>query len=199
MENGSVASYLQRLHELVSNSQVTDRSGAFLSLEEGMTKAVQMISSVGAASGKVLLIGNGGSAAIASHMQNDLCKTNGIRALVFNEAPLLTALTNDYGYESAFERLAELWVDPGDLMIAVSSSGKSENILRAVEAALRRRGRVITFSGFRTDNPLRSLGDLNFYIASDSYGHVEITHMMLMHALTDRVVESRLAAKDARS
>ena len=146
---------------------------------------------------KVLLVGNGGSAATVSHVQNDLCKAVGVRAMVFTEPALLTALANDHGYASGFERLVELWADPGDILLAISSSGQSENILRAVEASVRRGCDVITFSGFRGDNALRRAGDLNFYVPDQTYGHVEVAHNALVHFLTDRAVILR--AKIPRS
>ena len=145
-----------------------------------------MILSVGANSRKVMLTGNGGSAAIASHMHNDLCKAVGVRALVFSEQPLMTALANDHGYECVFERPVQLWAEPGDLLITVSSSGKSQNILRAVKASSDMRCQIVTLSGFRPDNPLRQMGDINFYVGSDIYGYVETAHAALAHFITDR-------------
>lgn len=194
----TIKEYLQSLSGTLGNVKVSDRQENPLPLETAVSQAVEFIISLAAHSGKVMLIGNGGSAALVSHMQNDLCASVGVRALVFNEASLLTALTNDHGYAAAFKRLVELWTDAGDLLIAVSSSGKSENILQAVQAATERGAQVITFSGFQPSNPLRSLGDLNFYIDSDSYGFVECSHMSLMHALTDLATASRLAEKKAR-
>src|SRR3990170_2552226 len=93
-----------------------------------------------------MLIGNGGSAAIASHMQSDLRKA------------------------------VNVWASPGDLLLAISSSGQSENILRAVRRSTERRCDTITLSGFSTENPLRRLGALNFYVPSCEYGHVEMIH-----------------------
>jgi D-sedoheptulose 7-phosphate isomerase len=135
-----------------------------------------------------MLIGNGGSAAIVSHVQNDLCKQAGIRALVFTEPPLLTALGNDCGYDSVFELPVELWASSGDLLIAVSSSGRSENILRAVHAATLQGCQIVTLSGFQADNPLRCMGDVNFYVPAHTYGFVESAHMALAHCLIDHVV-----------
>ena len=188
MTDGTMTSYSRQLSELLLGMQANDREGGPLPLDEGATKAVDIIQSVESSSGKVMLIGNGGSAAIVSHVQNDLCKAVGVRALVFNEAPLLTALTNDEGYVHAFERCVNLWADPGDLLLAVSSSGQSENILRAVNAAKARGTTTITLSGFDPDNRLRQLGDLNFYVSSHVYGHVEMAHHVLTHFLTDYVV-----------
>lgn len=187
--------YLKTFSEVLSQIQVTDRQGKVLSLETGVQETVETILSLSACNRKVFLVANGGSAALVSHMQNDLCAGVQVRALVFNEAPLLTALANDHGYQEAFERLVDLWADPGDLLIAVSSSGRSENILKAVQAAELHQCQVVTFSGFRPDNPLRSMGQVNFYSPSESYGFVEMSHMSLMHALTDLALQARRAEK----
>jgi D-sedoheptulose 7-phosphate isomerase len=148
-----------------------------------------MMLATGASSGKVMVIGNGGSAAIASHMQNDVCKAVGVRSLVFNEQPLLTALANDDGYEAIFETPVRLWAEPGDVLVAISSSGRSENILRAVQAATERCCEVVTFSGFDENNPLRSMGSVNFHVASAVYGLVENVHGAITHFMTDRAMQ----------
>lgn len=196
--NQNVTAYFHKLTELLLSIQVTNQRGAALSMDEGVNKAVDMILSVGSTSGKVMIIGNGGSAAISSHMQNDLCKAAGVRAIVFNEPPLLTALSNDHGYGCVFERPVELWSDASDLLIAISSSGQSENILRAVRVSERRRCRIITLSGFKADNPLRSMGHLNFYVPSQVYGCVELVHSALAHFLTDCAMISRSKEELAR-
>src|SRR3990167_5966843 len=112
-------SHLQQLSDLVREAAVTDRQGVRMTLEAGIRQAVETILAV---SRKVMLIGNGGSAAIASHMQNDLCKAVGVRAMVFNEPPLLTALSNDHGYPSAFQKPVELWVEPDRKSTRLNSS-----------------------------------------------------------------------------
>ena len=190
--------YVQKLSELLLHTQATVRNGSGLSetsLDEGSKKAVQWILSAKAASAKVMLIGNGGSAAIVSHIQNDLCDSVGVRAIVFNEPPFLTAVSNDHGYETFFEQAIKLWTDEADLLIAVSSSGRSESILRAVQAGRDKGTQIITFSGFLPNNPLRQLGDLNFYISSQAYGFVETAHAVLGHFLTDSAIASQQAVK----
>jgi D-sedoheptulose 7-phosphate isomerase len=189
--NQSATAYFHNLSELLLSLQVTDGHGRVLPLDEGADKAVKTILAVRSASGKVMLIGNGGSAAIASHMQNDLCKAVGVRAMVFNEPPLLTALSNDHGYGCVFEQPVELWANPGDLLLAISSSGQSENILRAVRVSVARGCQVITFFGFKADNPLRRMGLLNFYVPSEFYGYVEAAHSVLTHFLTDCAMMAR--------
>lgn len=191
MVNQGVRGYFQKLSELLLGLQVADGDGTVLSLDKGADKAVDMILRVKQASRKVMLIGNGGSAAIASHMQNDLCKAVGVRAIVFNEPSLLTALSNDYGYECVFEQSVKLWADTSDVLLAISSSGQSENILRGVRASLARGCQIITLSGFNADNSLRRMGHLNFYLPSKAYGYVELVHSVLTHFLTDCAMMSQ--------
>lgn len=177
--------YFKHLSDLLLNVQVTDGQGTLLPLDEGTSQAVEVILNVKSKSGKVTAIGNGGSASIAGHMQNDLCQAVGVRAMVFSQAPQLTALANDYGYEHVYARPVALWADTGDLLVAISSSGQSKNILQAVRAASTRGCRIMTLSGFSPENPLRRLGSLNFYVSSSDYGYVESAHSVITHFLTD--------------
>jgi D-sedoheptulose 7-phosphate isomerase len=178
-------SYLQDLTRILLSTSVTDARGTELFLDTAVDRAIDLVWSRREGAAKVMLVGNGGSAAIVSHAQNDLCKMIGAKAMVFHETSYLTALANDDGYETAFETNVRLWGAKGDLLVAVSSSGRSENILRAVRAARVAGCEVLTFSGFKADNPLRGLGDLNFYVKSGEYGFVEVSHMALLHLLTD--------------
>lgn len=183
--------YFQKLSELLRNTKVTLRNGngfQEVMLDDGFEKAVEMILDCKSRSAKILLVGNGGSAAIASHLQNDLCDSVGVRAITFNEAPFLTAISNDHGYETFFGQAITLWTEKEDLLIAVSSSGRSENILLGVRECRKKEGKVITFSGFLPNNPLRQLGDINFYIPSEVYGFVETAHAALGHFLTDSAI-----------
>lgn len=180
--------YLVELGAQLARVEATDGTGAALSLDAGVGRAVTVVRGQTAAGRKVIFIGNGGSAAIASHQAVDYWKNGGMRAVAFNDAALLTCLSNDFGYAHVFEKPIEMFADAGDVLIAISSSGKSENILRGVEAARRAGCRLLTLSGFQPDNPLRRLGELNFWVPSDSYGHVEITHLALCHCIVDTIM-----------
>jgi D-sedoheptulose 7-phosphate isomerase len=177
--------YLNTLNDALLSTKASDSARGSLELDVAANQSVGLLRDARESGGKVLLVGNGGSAAVASHMQNDLSKAGGIQALVFTEQPLLTAYSNDDGYESAYESMSKLWARSNDVMIAISSSGRSENILRACNAMEQAGGRIITFSGFNSDNSLRSTGDVNFYVDSGSYGIVETAHAALGHYLTD--------------
>lgn len=167
------------------------------SLEKSTQKfdeAIEMFNSVSRQSRKILLTGNGGSAAMASHVTVDLIKAAGIRAMNFNEADLITCFANDYGYEHWVERAIESYGDKGDVVILISSSGNSKNITNAANAAKRMELKVLTFSGFSPDNPLRNLGDINFWADSRDYNVVEMTHHIWLLALVDKYIADNKGA-----
>lgn len=134
---------------------------------------------------KVMWIGNGGSAAISSHGAIDYWRTGAIKSVCFNDGALLSCIGNDFGYEAVFEKSIEMFAEPGDLLVAISSSGQSKNIINGIKAAREKGCKVITLSGFLPENPLRTLGDFNFYVPSTHYGHVELTHGMICHSFLD--------------
>ena len=157
---------------------------------EALERVATMVRQAHDSGKKVILAGNGGSAAMASHVAVDLTKTAGIRAINFNEADLLTCFANDYGYEHWVARALEFYADPGDLAILISSSGASQNMLNGAEQASAMGLAVISLSGFSPDNPLRRLGDLNLWAASDSYNIVEMTHHVWLLAIVDYLTET---------
>ena len=148
---------------------------------------------------KVILAGNGGSAAIASHCAVDFTKNAGIRCVNFNEVDLITCLANDFGYEHWVEKALEMYADTGDLIILISSSGKSMNMVNAARYVRARGLQLATFTGFAATNPLRQLGDLNFWVDSRSYNVVEMTHHIWLLAVCDLIVESAESAAKKKS
>jgi D-sedoheptulose 7-phosphate isomerase len=134
---------------------------------------------------KIIIIGNGGSAGIASHAAVDLTKAAKIRAVNFNEAGLLTCYANDYGYENWAVEALKSYADKEDLVILISSSGKSPNILNAAEYAQKEALNIVTLSGFSEQNPLRRMGKINLWADSTSYNIVEITHYIWLLSVID--------------
>lgn len=134
---------------------------------------------------KVIFIGNGGSNAVASHMAADISKNGGVRAVAFNDLPTITMLGNDYGYENVFSKQLEFYGFGGDVLVAISSSGGSKNILNAAIKAKEKDIRLFTFTGMvRTaQNELKKMGELNFVVPSTDYGIVEIAHLSLIHSV----------------
>ena len=138
----------------------------------------------------IYFIGNGGSAAISSHMAADFLKNGGIAAQCFNDGALTTCLANDLGYDQVFAKPMSMHGRQDDLLVAISSSGKSPSILNAAQLARDLRMRIITLSGFAADNPLHQMGDVNFYIPSSKYGVVEVCHHAICHAILDAVIDA---------
>jgi len=137
---------------------------------------------------KVLIFGNGGSAAISSHVSVDLTKNTKIKVFNFNEADLLTCFSNDYGYEKWIEKTIEFYGEQGDVVILISSSGKSKNMLNACKAAKRKKiSKIITLTGNKKNNPLSKLGDINLWVDSDIYNHIENTHQIWLLSICDLI------------
>lgn len=179
------ATYVKALGEIVSATRVTTRAGAEVALDKAVKDIGVETMATHEGGNKLIFVGNGGSASICGHMATDFNKNGGVRATTLNDAATLTCLANDYGYENVFAKQIQWHAASGDLLIAISSSGRSQNILNAVEAARNAGCRVITMSGFRPDNPLRRLGDLNLYVASQEYGFVEVGHLAILHGILD--------------
>lgn len=160
------------------------------SLQDAMESSIAWVKAARARGGVVHLMGNGGSASVVAHAQNDLVKGGRVRALVHQDIPTLTAYANDQGYDQSLRGPLAVWVQPEDVVIAVSSAGMSPNIVQAATAAKVGGARVITLSGFQPENALRQLGHVNFYVPSSDYGSVELTHAKLLHYLTDRLADA---------
>jgi phosphoheptose isomerase len=138
--------------------------------------------------GKAVIVGNGGSSGIASHLAIDLAKNGKVSAICFGDAAQITCLANDYGFENWLGAAIRMNGKPGDALVAISSSGKSKNILNGVAAAREIGMSVVTLSGFVADNPLRKLGDINFWIDSKAYNIVETAHQFWMMSVIDLII-----------
>ena len=138
--------------------------------------------------GRFILFGNGGSLAIASHIATDFALA-GWPSIALTDAVALTSHTNDFGPEANFTKQIELLRPRSvDIFVAMSCGGKSANILDAVRtarAACNGLCYVLTFSGFDSDNPLRRMGHLNFYVPAHEYGFVQLAHESILHAACD--------------
>ena len=137
---------------------------------------------------RVLIFGNGGSAAIASHVSVDLTKNLKVKAMNFNEADLITCFSNDYGYEKWIEKTIEFYADKKDILILISSSGKSKNMINACKAAKKKKiSKIITFTGNKKNNPLSKLGDINIWVDSNIYNHIENIHQVWLLGICDLI------------
>lgn len=183
--------YFTNLSRLFTEIKVSDKKGKSILFEQAVVNITTLIADSYRRNNKVIIIGNGGSASIASHIYTDLLKNANVRAICFNDASLITCLSNDLGYEYVFQKPIEMLSSKGDILFSISSSGRSRNILKATFKAKERECSVITLSGFSNNNPLKNLGEVNFYVPSHAYGDVEITHLAICHAIVDNLLKKK--------
>lgn len=144
---------------------------------------------------KVVIFGNGGSAAIASHFSVDLTKIAKVRCVNFNEYDLITCFANDYGYENWMKMAIDFYLDKGDILILVSSSGSSKNVLKAANFAKKKGIYLITFTGFKKNNPLTKKGKINIWVNSKVYNHVENIHQIQLLSIADLIAKTKVFSK----
>ncbi len=135
--------------------------------------------------GKLIFAGNGASATIASHAAGDFTKQAGIPATTFHDPGLLTMMSNDFGYEQCLAQCVDAFCHPKDLVVLISSSGTSKNMLNAGAEVRSIGAKLVTFTGFEPDNPLKSMGDLNFWLPSRAYNIIENTHSIWLTTVID--------------
>lgn len=138
---------------------------------------------------QLFFIGNGGSSAIASHMTADYMKNGGMNTYSLYDNAVTTCMGNDYGYEYIFSRPLDFLAREGDLLVAISSSGNSPNIVGAIETARNKKASVITFTGFEPDNKAKQMGDINVYVPCRKYGIVESVHNLILQQIVDLIME----------
>jgi len=177
---------LEIFKSIVANSIATNVENKILDTEEGLKKAYNLLIMNKQENKHTFVIGNGGSAAIASHAVIDFMNVAKLSAHTIHDSATLTCMANDYGYENVFSNILKVTIKENDTLIAISSSGNSKNIINAVNTAKLNAASVITLSGFDSENTLRSLGDLNFWCNAKDYGMVEIAHQFILHNLVDR-------------
>jgi len=172
---------------LIKNTICTNLHEEQQNIETSFSYLAQLFNNNKEDGGAIYVIGNGGSAAVAAHAVTDLVNACHLRAFTLHESSLITCMANDFGYEHSFKHIIHSVFKKNDILIAISSSGKSPNIHNAVRMAKEVGGVVVTLSGFSHDNPLRTMGDFNFWLNASDYGLVEIGHLFLLHNLADRI------------
>ena len=172
------SSYLKRynnsIYELINNVNANL-----------IEQSVQLIQKSIHNKSKVYIVGNGGSASIASHVSVDFAKVARVPSSTFNNSNLITCFANDYGYENWVVEAIKAYTNINDLIILISSSGTSKNIVNAAQYCKDNNIDLITLSGFTKDNPLSTLGNVNFHIESTEYNYIEMSHHIILVALVD--------------
>lgn len=157
-------------------------------LYESFNKFYELVKEVQSSNKKLMFAGNGASASISGHAAVDFTKQGKTRAMSFNQAGLITCFSNDYGYENWVARAVDFYGDEGDVVVLISCSGKSPNVVKAAEFAKQKGLKVVTFTGHAVDNPLKTLGDINFWVDSKAYNIIECIHMIWITVVVDMMV-----------
>jgi D-sedoheptulose 7-phosphate isomerase len=185
------AAYTAAYFEQVSKAAATVDGSKF-------TKAVDILTQVYSAGGTVFSCGNGGSAAIANHLVCDHCKlvqtdTQLIPRIVSlsTTVEMITAIGNDLSYNEIFDYQLKSLAKSGDVLITISSSGDSENIVRAATWAKENGIPVISMTGF-TGGRSAGIADANLHVTADNYGVIEDVHQSLMHILAQYIRQAHM-------
>ena len=181
--------FKSKIISVLDEMVVTAGQGDQLTQEDGFSKWVEITRDLKSNNKDMYFAGNGASAAMAAHMSADASKNGEIKAHCFNESSFMTAIGNDISYEEVFSYPLSRYAEEGDVLVTISSSGNSPNIVKAIEAARKIGMTVVTLSGMKEDNKSRAAGDLNFWIPSRSYGIVESTHQCLLHCWLDKYMD----------
>ena len=181
MSNNKLINYVNSINLLVSNIS-----------EKSIKKTINLIKQTKIKKGKVYIVGNGGSASIASHVSVDFAKVARIPSSTFNNSNLITCFANDYGYENWVKEAIKAYLNKNDMVILISSSGTSKNIVNAGKYCKKNSINLVTFSGFKKNNPLSKLGKVNFYIDSNQYNFIEMSHHTILLFLVDIFAKNSL-------
>lgn len=188
MQNQYIMTLIEtiKMVEITKNKQEQRQAYDF---DGGIEQLVEVFSDAKKEKRQIFFVGNGGSAAIASHMTADYMKNGGMKTYGLYDNAVLTCLGNDYGYEYVFSKQLEFLLNKGDILVAVSSSGESKNIINAIQVAKRKEAEVVTFTGFDETNSVRNLGNYNVYVPIKKYGIVESIHNILLQQIVDIIME----------
>lgn len=179
---------VELLNQTLSALQIQDHTGCKLDVDQAMKNWQLATLQVRQEKRRIFLVGNGASASMASHVAADLSKNARLSAEVFSDLSLITAIANDMSYAEVFAEPLRRRMVSRDMLVAISSSGNSPNIVRAVEEAKGLGGMVVTISAMGEENTIRGLGHLNLYVPANTYGLAESAHAAILHFWVDLVV-----------
>ena len=178
--------YISDLHHLMS-AVSCQLEGKDIDIEAGFEHWKKLTIDLMKRQGTIYLVGNGASASMASHTAADLAKNAHVHTEVFFDLSLITAISNDMGYDNVFAEPLRRRARPGDMLVAISSSGRSSNVLAAVKVACKLGLTIVTLSAMDKSNPLRRAGTFNIYVPAKTYGYSETVHASILHHWMDKV------------
>ncbi|MDR1241576.1 MAG: SIS domain-containing protein [Deltaproteobacteria bacterium] len=198
MEQDFYETFLQRIRFALDAVSYTEKAPdnadavAAFTPSEGLERLCAVTHAAAGAGGRVFILGNGASNALAAAIALEFALNASVDAVSFTSSAYLTAVNNDDGGASLFTRALQCALRPADLLVAISSSGKSPNILSAIALAAARGCRIATFSAMREDNPARLSGGMNFYVPISTYSGAETAHYALLQMWHERYMAAYL-------
>lgn len=188
--------YFELIRNALDNTLVTDKDGKNLDLDQGLEMWADKAYDVRERSkGLIFFCGNGASASMAEHMSHDWFQNAVINTTTCAETSHITAISNDIGYENVFAYRANRILSDRDMLVGISASGNSPNIVKAIGAANEKDAYTVSVSGKKSDNRIRTMGDLNFYVTLEKYGEVESAHAVLLHAALDLFLDKYMGGR----
>jgi D-sedoheptulose 7-phosphate isomerase len=181
-------SYVDELRALLAGAKGTWR-GEEMPVAAAMDVWVTETHRAAETDRRFFFIGNGASATMAEHFGFDAMQNGGLKTVNFAESAYLTALSNDLSFADVFSLKLERLAEPGDVLVSISSSGNSPNVVRALEQAGTLGLRRVTLSAMKADNKSRALGDLSIWVPAKTYGMAESAHSAILHCWLDLYLE----------
>lgn len=187
--------YFETVKDGLTNTIATDGKGQVIEKNQAMEIWVDKSEERKKNKGIFFFVGNGASATMAEHLSHDCFQNADFLTETVSETSHLTAISNDVSYEDVFSYRIGKMLGGKDVLITISSSGNSPNIVKAIETAKNLGVYVVTLSGKDKDNKSRQMGDLNFYVPLPTYGLVESAHAILLHCWLDMYMDKYLGGR----
>lgn len=185
----SYIDYAKECYDALGMMEITDGQGIHIDQEEGMEQWIDLTRKINGSNHTIFFVGNGASAMMAGHMSADSTKNGGMKSMFLSETSLVTAVSNDISYDEVFAFPLNRFAKENDMLIAISSSGNSKNIVRAIETAKEKGMSVVTLTGLKDNNKSRQMGDINIYLPGKTYGIVEVCHQAILHCWLDKYLD----------
>lgn len=174
--------YYNSLTELVNEHKSNDK----------IIKLSKFISNIKNNNKKIIVFGNGGSAAIVNHFTVDITKMFKVKCINLNESSIITCFSNDFGFDNWVKEAINHYADKNDLVIIISSSGMSMNMVNGAKKAIQKKCKLVTFSGFKKNNKLRKIGHINIWVKSNTYNFVENLHQIYLLSVVDLLLKTKI-------
>lgn len=187
--------YFKTIEQAIGNILITNQQESIIDRSTAFKLIADRIENTKKKAGLIFFAGNGASATMAEHMSHDFFQNAEVNTQTCSETSHITAIGNDYGFDEVFSYRIGRILGKQDILITISSSGNSENVVKALKTARDRESFIITLSGKMQENVSRKSGDINIYVPLSTYGLVESAHAVILHAILDFYLDYYMGGK----